>query len=114
MSTLFLLAMLLLYLSSLLAGLLSGYSRIGSRRLKTRLPEGIAPKGFREGGVVVFLSVSGGGGRAVGILLGDALRYVHSRGLVHGGIKLGNAFLRTRLVSWVVPLLLLIQYRRHS
>ena len=62
--TLFLLATLLLYLSSLLAGLLSGYSCIVFRRLKTRLSEGLALKGFKGGWSCCLLVCEWGGGRA--------------------------------------------------
>ncbi len=35
----------------------------------------------------------------LGIQLGDALRYIHSRGLVHGDVKPGNVFFRDSVVK---------------
>ena len=35
----------------------------------------------------------------IGIQLGDALRYIHSRGLIHGDIKPGNVFIKDRVIK---------------
>jgi Serine/threonine protein kinase len=35
----------------------------------------------------------------VGIQLGDALRYIHSRGLIHGDIKPSNVFIKDKIVK---------------
>ena len=35
----------------------------------------------------------------IGIQLGDALRYIHSRGLIHGDIKPGNVFIKDGVIK---------------
>ena len=53
----------------------------------------------------------------IGIQLGDALRYIHSRGLIHGDIKPGNVFIKDRVIklgdfSSITKLLSTMSYSR--
>jgi len=53
----------------------------------------------------------------IGIQLGDALRYIHSRGLIHGDIKPGNVFIKDGVIklgdfSSITKLLSTISYSR--